>query len=197
MKTIIGVICAVILGAASGAARPAHHFSWVELDSLWNKYYAYPSADNAGLLYQALPESTGEAWAGDTAGSSKTLNTIFEIAQLPILEKQVYSGDSNAVRVAFKMMTTLTGGDATEWLDQLLGNLIRINPALFLRELKSHRRYFSRGIDGWFQDAGLDYVDNVRKQELELGLRSDALRSVRDPDLAAIRDEVIASFGRK
>ena len=94
--------------------------------------------------------------------------------------------------MAFKMMNIADGGFAED-LDIMLGQLIRVDPRLFLGELKRSGRTVTGGLVGNF---GGEYVDKMKAQQLEITMRIAALQSVRDPELRAIRDRCVKELKR-
>jgi hypothetical protein len=100
---------------------------WERLQSAWKEYIEYPSSENALKVYLLLPEKEpiidGKAL--------KCIDLIYNFDNFSILEHEIYAGERNAVRVAFRLLN-IADGDFAEILLITLGNLIRIHPKLFL-----------------------------------------------------------------
>ena len=106
-----------------------------------------------------------------------------------MLERQVEARDPEAVRLAFALYSVMDGA-AMEDLDIMLGKLIRIDAALFLREL-SRRSDRTKYLEGLLGNQGEELVDRIRAKCLETKLRITALERVSDSDLRQLRDECL------
>jgi hypothetical protein len=117
---------------------------------------------------------------------------------LIVLERQVLKADRNAVKVAVRLWTIADGAFA-EYLDSILGDLIRMDPKMFLEEIKEFP---------WPEDYPIDFMEwlsrgyvlcngrifngeSVSDERRELELRIKALETVKDVNLAGFRDECI------
>jgi hypothetical protein len=155
-------------------------------------YFNYPSTENALRFYNNLPASNVEvAEIKDTKNFLDLIDYLDN--NLPILSHEMKISDRNAVKVAFRLMN-ISDGTLAESLDAALGDLIRINPRMFLEELLScPNRNHIKEIGYPVTSGGLYYVGQwpqVEKYELEM--RVKALGTVKDPDLLGIRDICIA-----
>jgi hypothetical protein len=72
----------------------------------------------------------------------------------------------------------------------MLGQLIRIDPTLFLRQLSQSRSGITR-LGSVVGNLGQIYVDNSKAQLLEVSKRIEALQQVSDLQLVTIRDKCI------
>lgn len=163
-----------------------------ELLKAWSVFQEAPTSENPLALYQALPENS-DSVIRLSARQSRTLRLMYE--GLHILEARVGYGDRNAVKVAFHLHA-ISDGDFAEWLDIMLGLLIRPHPQLFLEELKEHHQLVPR-LDVLLGNLGPDYVDRHEAQLAKLKARIEALKSVSRSDLDNVRDECIAILERQ
>jgi hypothetical protein len=123
------------------------------------------------------------------SGAKQEHDTIdFIYDNLGMLKRQVLSRDPNAVRLAFRLKTIADGAFAED-LDILLGRLIRIDPTLFVRQLKEYGKV--NRLDGLVGNLGDAYVDRFDAQRLEIKKRIRALESVSDPALKELADQCI------
>ncbi len=106
-----------------------------------------------------------------------------------MLERQVLSKDRVAVKLAFRLRSIADGG-FSEDLSIVLGTLIRIDPKLFLEELRNAKPQVQR-LGPLLANEGAVYVDRMRAQCLENQLRIESLESVKDPSLDNIRNKCI------
>jgi hypothetical protein len=104
---------------------------------------------------------------------------------LDVLETEVISGDREAVRLAFRLFEA-TNGHVAELLSQIVGRLIRIQPRLFLQELR-HAWPVPR-LDALVGALGDAFVDREEAQKYELAARAAALKQVQDSSLRKVRD---------
>lgn len=155
---------------------------WEKIKEVATAYFNYPSSENALKFYLTLPER-GPVLRGDV------VDFIFKYENFRMLEKQVYASDPNAVKVAFRIIN-ISDGYYTEITETALGNLIRINPRLFLQELNSHKNI--RPIeDSAVTMVGEIFADRFKAQKLEIELRIRALETVKNDNLIEIRDQCI------
>ncbi|MCX6835092.1 MAG: hypothetical protein NTW07_08165 [candidate division Zixibacteria bacterium] len=161
---------------------------WKRISTLWEGYLEYPSSDNALLVYNALPKC-GASLANlpQTEDRNEAIEKFYD--ELAMLEVQVCTRDRNAVRLAFRLMP-ISDGAFAEWLDIMLGRLIRIAPRLFLEELAAHRDCVT-GIGPLVGNQGGEFVDRFRAMSLESQLRFQALDSIPDTQLANVRKECL------
>lgn len=109
---------------------------------------------------------------------------------LRLLEVQVLSREPEAVRLAFRVRAA-SDGSVAEMLDIMLGRLIRIDAALFLREaLRADAA--SKRLDSLLGNFGPEYVDRTEAHGYEAAQRIEALRRVSDPALKKMRDQCVA-----
>jgi hypothetical protein len=161
------VILALLLSSAAFAQTP------------WETYLELPSSDNAARVLKT-----------SYTDQASRVDHLFE--DLLLLEIQVISMDLEAVRLAFRLLTE-SDGHYGEMLDIMLGRLIRIDPELFLRELKDSGNKITR-LDALVGNTGFPYVDRSRAREYETEKRIEALMTVIDPHLKVIRDKCVSEL---
>jgi hypothetical protein len=169
-------------------AYAADSVSWTGIKKGYAAYCEFPSGENADGVIKLLPTAPAApaTYAGD---NQKTQTLDFIYSNLAMLQRQVISRDPYAVKLAFSLKTIADGGLAEE-LDVVLGQLIRIDPTLFLRQLSQSRSGIIR-LDSLVGNLGEIYVDNSKAQMLEVSRRIEALQQVSDPQLVTTRDKCI------
>lgn len=147
-----------------------------------------PSGENALSLYRLLPEKR-------ITHASQTESELFaQIGDaLQGLEKQVFAGDRNSVKLAFRLFA-ISDGAFTEWLQIMLGNTIRNHPRLFLEELKVHQHLCH---ELPVVNFGPEFVDKLREPIAETNARIQALQRVSNGDLAEIGKQCINRLQEK
>lgn len=152
----------------------------------WQRYVKSSSSANAHTVYDLLSSVDHHKFNIQTQ--------LFE-ENLSILERRVITSNRNSVRLAF-LLFTVSDGDFSEELDIMLGKLIRLNPNLFLQELKAHREIVAR-IDALVGNFGPEFVDKEEDQKKEAELRIAALKSVRKKELADVKDECVRALEKR
>lgn len=185
-----GLICiAVILIQSSilpseGKAKSPVTVDWTKLLKAWEEYVNYPSSENAKKVSRLLPDSGHVEYSH---AEEIAIDTIF--SAFPILERQIYYSDREAVNLAFHLIS-ISDGEVGETLDIILGALIRINARLFLQELLLNRPLVPE-LDGLVGNFGPIYTLTDEAYRLETNLRIEVLKKVKDSKLRKIRDECI------
>ncbi len=151
----------------------------------WEEYSADPTSDNALKVYALLPD-----------GRDKEIRLQVEVRplinnSLSVLESQIFSGERNALKVAFRLFT-IADNALKEGLARIIGNLIRFDARLFLQELKNHYEL----IDLSFIVCSFQFslTGDIPGQELEKKARIRALEYVEDADLSDLQKECIKSL---
>ncbi len=177
--------------ALPASCKPELHegFDLAKFYEAWKEYISYPSSENAIQVYTLLPD-TGHVfnYIDIDEELEDTLWDVFE--SLGMLERQVYSSGREAVRLAFRLLTTWADGACAEELSSILGALIRINPKLFLEELYNHYNLILL-LDALVGNFGYEYYGSDKAERLETSLRIKALKQVTEPKLVEVRDECI------
>jgi hypothetical protein len=143
----------------------------------WEKYLKEPTPENAGKIKKVEYSSADER-------ENNLLRDLY------LLEIQVISSDREAGRLAFRLISEAEGHYG-EMLCIMLGRLIRIDPKLFLEELKNHRNLIL-SLGHLVGNFGPEYVDRLEAGLYEARMRIVALKKINDPPLLRIRDECIA-----
>lgn len=142
----------------------------------WEKYVEYPSPENARKVNSVKYEDP------------KYENDI-NYDDLNLLGIQILSGDREALKLAFRLRAESDGAYAEE-LDIITGRLIRINPKLFLEELKLYKKNIYK-MDSLLGNYGQPYVDKLKADIYETKARIKSLKTVNDGKLIDVRDECI------
>jgi hypothetical protein len=103
------------------------------LAEAWRTFQRIPSSESAFKLYQSLPDNPDSAH-NVYLSQREILQSIYE--HFKVLEHQVLAEDRNSVKVAFRLIS-VSDGDFGETICIVLGRLIKINPRMFLQELKT------------------------------------------------------------
>jgi hypothetical protein len=184
MKLSTCITLFLVIAPSVNATQPEAPVDWAELHRAFTVYCHYPSDKNAIEVMRSVPNGSVEY-----SGAEQEHDTIdFIYDNLGMLKRQVLSRDPNAVRLAFRLKTIADGAFAED-LDILLGRLIRIDPTLFVRQLKEYGKV--NRLDGLVGNLGDAYVDRFDAQRLEIKKRIRALESVSDPALKELADQCI------
>lgn len=140
----------------------------------------YPSLENARALRNTIPKSPA---VPITAYSPIDLEDDYWI-----LENEAFAGNRYAVEVICRLLR-FRDGIAGIIYEATLGNLIRINPRLYLQVVKEYQEqpHVFESARGY----GLEYYPFEHAIACIYEARIQALQSVEDPDLLEIRDASI------
>ncbi len=194
MKLIPSILfCSIFLfssisNATSNDTTPS--VNWAALKSAFEEYANYPTGDNAKKATALLP-SEHISYTGEE-DEDETIKFIYERYQLGMLERQVISGERQAVRLAYNLISIADGAFAED-LDIMLGQLIRINPTLFLEGLNEYQGLVER-FDALAGNKGDVYVDRLKAQCYEMKLRIDSLSKVKEPHLKYVKNKCIEAL---
>jgi len=167
---------------------------WKNLNKSWDAYIAYPSSKNLEKVSILLPYLNWRKYLDHLSkivyGGDIVLKKM--VKDLWLLEKEAYSGNIGAVIVLHKLVTILDGWDKRDVLS-ILGNLIRINPSLFLEEISQQIENIDKDD---FNDilCYLDtvfYTDKIMTQYREIDLRIKSLESVKKDSLIASKTKCL------
>ena len=189
---MLGLCFGLTLTLESNINNQDQSISWDTSLKTAKAYFNYPSTENALRFYNNLPVfNVQAAEIKDTKDFLDLIDCLDK--NLPILSREMDIGDKNAVKIGFRLKN-ISDGALSESLDAALGDLIRINPRMFLEELLGcPNRDHIKEIGYPVTSGGLYYVGQwpqVEKYELEMRLK--ALETVKDPGLQEIRDICVA-----
>lgn len=179
---ILFIFCAILFNVFCADAQK---YNIKDVQIYWNKYIEHPLSENAASLSVIISDSISNKYSGKE--EELLLTIIFK--DISMLEKQIYCSDSNAVNLGF-VLYRFADGSYAEKLDEILGNLIRINPHLFLKYLNRHRKRIVR-LDALVSNFGPQYVDRYDAELLEAKLRIESLQKVHDKELIKLQNECI------
>ena len=192
MKLIhtIFLLTLMLFSNASNAAtdQKPPTYNWSNLISSFENYSNYPTPENANKVISLLPKERIN-YTG-TSEEKEMLEFIYSRNQFGMLERQVISGEKEAIRLAYGLKS-IADGAFSEDLSILLGKLIRINPKLFLQGLIEFQNLVVR-YDALVGNHGDIYVDRHKAQCYEDQLRIESLLAVDEPNLIMLRDKCIA-----
>ncbi|MCP4149552.1 MAG: hypothetical protein GY757_17535, partial [bacterium] len=151
------------------------------LIAAWKQFLRYPSKKNIRFLYKNLPINRP-----DTESPIEKKIWLWIWQSLKTLENEVYAGERDAVRVAFRLLT-LAKEAQTPNLDKIITHLIRIHPVIFLEILKEFKKEIK---PEYALDDSVGYAFSGLREHRLLKLKKtyDALKGVKKKKLLDIRD---------
>lgn len=187
-KTICAysVIVSLMLTCFVSISFAGEVVDWKGIEQAYSEYIEYPSDENARKVRDLLPAAGHVEYTGEQLERAAI---EFIYSNIRMLERQIISRDRDAVKLGFRLITIADGG-FREDLYIMLGQLIRIDPEMFLRELKEAEELVGR-LEWLVRIYGDIYVDRFDAKRLETERRKRALKSVSDPALKDIRDRCI------
>jgi hypothetical protein len=190
MTAIILLLLLAPLGGAQSSVSPP---DWDKILKAGQTYFNDPTSANSLELYKALPETQVRS-----VRDGQEFRDVFYFfdAHLGALEHHVLLADRNAVRVAVRLWTIADGAFA-EVLSEMLGDLIQVDPKMFIEEIRNFPWPKDYGdFDEWLSQgnilcaAGIEVSEEIRRKKLESRIR--ALETVTDSRFAKVRDHYIS-----
>ena len=189
MKLIHSLLISLLFTSLPTIAQKNGSVDWDGVHKSFEAYTQYPSTKNAIKVISLLPERDHVTYTGEK-NENDAIQFVYQ--NLGMLERQVISRDPNSIKLAFRLKGIADGAFAED-LDVLLGQLIRIDPTLFLRQLKNANIQNGR-LDALVGNYGDIYVDKVEAQRLETKERIRALETVSDSALKEIQDKCLVEL---
>ncbi|MEW6401335.1 MAG: hypothetical protein AB1649_06010 [Chloroflexota bacterium] len=152
--------------------------------TFWEAYLSLPTPQNASVVTKieytpgAIPKEYGY-WKPD----------------LDILRNQILGGDSEAFRLAYRLLQKADGGLAED-LTVILSNTIRARPEFFLKEL-SALRPSTGSLEDILLMSGTEYTDRPEAEQYEMKMRIKALESIETKILKHFRDRCLEIMRKK
>jgi hypothetical protein len=164
--------------------------SWTEIADAWQAFTHNNSSSSRKRLLQALP-SKEHPLSHQCEKAKATAETVSR--GLPAIQASLQKKDPESVLIAMRIKNVVFGptlnAEATEILNELLGNSVVHSPKLFLQAVEKET-----------QDKTCPYADHTsetQKEDEELPKRIRALESVKDESLKATRALCIESVRKK
>ena len=161
---------------------------WDLLGSAWEEYVNNPTEDNAFQMYRILPNDGHVS----KENKDKSIETSI-IRNLNIIQQQIRKESVNSTRLAFRLFT-ISDGYFSEELQVIIGELITINPELFLTELDQHLQLVM--LPNLLCNIDYRKYDNVTSQKLEAVKRIESLKTIDDCNLAEIKWQCICELNK-
>ena len=183
------------------AEEQEHVIDWDSITQATEVYFLYPSAENATSLYEALPKV--HVRGKDRKGGFIVANNQIYL-NLPLLSELLLKGDRQSMKIAVRLWTMADGGYADE-LSGMLGQLIRVDPKLFLVEIsdfpwpddyEKFKDWLRQGnivCDRGILSPNREKLDEAAIRE-ELEMRIKALNTVTENGLAELRDICVTAI---
>lgn len=178
--------CLVITGASqeTGAPPESVTLDMANLGSVWDQYIANPGGETALRVYQLLPANRGPRRIQLPAEVKEKIVKNFNV-----LESQIYSGERNALKLAFRLFT-IADNEMQESLVKIIGYLLRFNTRLFLQELQNHEELVP-DLEQLLCSFRLSAPGDKAQQNRSKNIRLKALGYIEDKDLKALKKRCI------
>jgi hypothetical protein len=151
---------------------------WNEVLPAFERYFNYPSPENAKAVLAVLPREKPDKLVGNTG---QALEYIINSREFGILASEALAGERYSAEILFRLRN-FSDGWASEVVDGTLGAILRINPKLFLEVLFEYQdaSFIKRG--GYpVAYPNYSYNNHPSAFKYELGKRIEALERVDDP----------------
>jgi hypothetical protein len=194
MKKLLVCLFVASIGFCPVASLDAAEVDWNEVTARYTAYIENPNDETARRLLAVLPEEA--ALEGAPESEWREGNAfIFAKERFLILERLVRAGNTDSIKIAFRLQA-ISDGHNSELIYRALGALIVEKPRLFLLCLKENLQYVMR-LDALLGNLGPQYVDAPERQLAELRRRREAISSVEDESVALIQKKVLHELNRQ
>ena len=180
----LGAICCFLNGSSNAKAHVSQNIAWESILKAFDEYFNLPSTENAKKVLIRLPRERPDTISRDTG---QALDYIISADNYGILILESMAGDRYSIEILFRLRNFSDGG-FSETLDGTLGNILRINPKLFLDVLLDYldTSFIKRcGVPVAFPGYAYDVHPDARRYDLEK--RIEALDRILDPKYAEIK----------
>ncbi len=181
---LLVILCIYAIIGVTGDAQVTINIDSSNLEKTWNEFIANPSKETARSVYALLPARIGSRKA---QVQEEVREMIFNT--LHALESQIYRGEEDALKVAFRLFTIADSKMETS-LIKIIGYLLRYDTKLFLTELQEHE-HLVPNLDLLVCSFQLSSPNDKAQQKLEKNIRLKALSYVEDKELKAIKKKCI------
>lgn len=181
---LLVILCIYAIIGVTGNAQVTINIDSPNLDKTWKEFIANPGKETALKVYSLLPARKGSR---KVQVQEEVREMIFN--SLHALESQIYRGEENALKVAFRLFTIADSKMETS-LVKIIGYLLRYDTKLFLKELQSHE-HLVPNLDLLVCSFQLSSPNDNAQQKLEKNIRLKALSYVEDKELKAIKKRCI------
>lgn len=164
---------------------------WNEIISAFQRYWDFPSLENAKSLLTILPVD----WPAELAKSSgEAIDLIIAPETYGILSTEALAGNSYSAEILIRLLA-ITDGYATTLIEGTLGVIIRVNPTLFLSSLWPYRdKAFIKKVRYAVAGPGYAYNNHSSAFRFDLLKRIESLETVMDKNFADIKEACIKSI---
>jgi len=159
-----------------------------ELTRSFIRYRDNPNDDTAYHLYKTLP-----LYNSNVKQSRQEIDNLYYQSFI-VLKNHLATGLKGAIDLAFRLFSITYGAERSA-LIWAIAPCIHINPTYLLVSLKTHSHLVSKEM--LLGNLGLEFVDNIALQDLEIERRILSLENVNDPSLLRIRNECIGILANK
>ncbi|MDQ1352895.1 MAG: hypothetical protein QG657_3201 [Acidobacteriota bacterium] len=184
-KILVFLFAVVTVGFQVGSAAPqgTTNFNMTNFSKAWDEYTTNPTKEMALQLYELLPP--GKMTPGGLQPDIK--DKI--LSKLNVIESQIYSGERNALKVAFRLFN-IADNEIQTALVKIIGYLLRFDTKLFLEELMLHEALVPDlgQLVCSFQQTS---PDDKAQQELERNIRLKSLGYIEDKELKDIKKKCL------
>jgi hypothetical protein len=181
---LLVILCIYAIIGVTGDAQVTINIDSSNLEKTWKEFIANPGKETASSVYALLPARIGSQ---KVQVQEEVREMIFNT--LHVLESQIYSGEANALKVAFRLFTIADSKMETS-LVKIIGYLLRYDTKLFLTELQEHE-HLVPNLDLLVCSFQLTSPNDNAQQKLEKNIRLKALGYVEDKELKAIKKKCI------
>lgn len=175
---VLGILGYFPVGNVPAQTQPNQVLDWNEVLMVFDRYFNYPSPENAKAVLGVLPREIPDKVAGN---KGEALEYIINSKEFRILASEARAGERYSAEILFRLRKFCDGWGA-EVVDGTLGALLRINPMLFLEILFEYKDDpFTKRVGYPVAFPNYAYNNHASAFIYELGKRIEVLARVDDP----------------
>lgn len=178
------LLCSLVFFPIIGEALERLKLDMTNLGKAWEDFTANPGGETAAKLYEILPD-------GQVVHEVEVQTEVRELItqKLYVLETQIYRGDRDSLKVAFRLFS-IADFEMQNSLAKIIGYLLRFDTRLFLEELVNHEALVP-DLETLVCSFKLSAPGDIAQQTLEKNIRLKALGYVDDKELKDIKKKCI------
>lgn len=175
--------------------------NWNKIDNAWFSYLQEKTTENLLMLKNSIPSVNGYYLEGNE--STKYFINGGDVVEkiwnnLWFLEREIYAGVPNAVDVWILLRHIAYSNEFYNKIISSLGELIRINPELFLKKINELNFDLNKGeLELILTLFDYKYTDLEKTIYIEISERIDRLNEVSNVNLASVKEKCISILKKK
>jgi hypothetical protein len=164
---------------------------WPHIIGAYDHFIESPSDETLKQFLITLPPPSELDKEYNIYSTGDEIKYILRHDNFPVLRAEMMAGNKYATEAMFRLLNLSDGGPMTTIMI-ILGDLIRVNPRLFLETLMKYKDTLAIKRLGYpVYVVGPAYADRPEARHYELEMRKESLEAVREKEYENIQKECI------